>query len=67
MSMDGLTIIDNKDNDTITIISEKMGLNVIIPLIDFATISINHLETGKKMSELIKEYILTSKEGTKEE
>lgn len=55
-----LEIIDNKDKGTITV--RFLDINSEIPLEDFAKLSLKHLKTKTKMSDLLREYIRENKQ-----
>ncbi len=55
--MEGLEIKANYDENYISIKSKKLDLNIQVTVSEFAKLSAIHLQTGRKMSELLKELI----------
>jgi hypothetical protein len=53
---EGLTIDADYDKGIIHIHSKELKLHYSISLTEFAKLSAKHLDTGKKMSDLLKEY-----------
>lgn len=56
MASEGISIVHDQDKRFVSIKCKRFGLDCVLSEAKFAQITIKHLRTGKKMSDLLKEW-----------